>query len=213
MKVAIIGTGNVGQAIAKGLAGKHEVRFGSRNPSAAKVPKGTTAVSQKEAATWADVVILAVPYPAVKETVRGLGAETLRGKVLVDATNVVSPSGDLAVGFTTSGAENLAKLAPDAKVVKAFNHVFAQNMSTGRVRGESLSLLVAGDDPRAKEAVMRLGRDIGFEPVDAGPLASARYLEPMGMQMIRLGYGLKMGTDIGFRLVRKPPEGPLPPRP
>ncbi len=209
MKVAILGTGKVGQAIAKGLAGKHEVRFGSRNPSGAKVPHGAAAVSQKEAASWADVVILAVPYHSVKETVRGLGAETVRGKVLVDATNVLSPSGDLAVGFTTSGAEELAKLAPGAKVVKAFNHVLAENMSTARVGGESLSLLVAGDDPKAKETVMRLGRDIGFDPVDAGPLASARYMEPMGMQVIKLGYGLKMGTDIGLRLVRKPPEDPL----
>ena len=207
-KVAILGTGKVGQAIASGLAGKHEVRFGSRDPSAANVPDGVTVATRREAAAWADVVVLAVPYLHVKETVRSAGPETLKGKVVVDATNALSPSGDLAVGFTTSGAEELAKLAPGAKVVKAFNHVFAQNMSTGRVAGEALSLLVAGDDRSAKEVVMRLGRDIGFDSVDAGPLANARYMEPLGLQMIKLGYGLHMGTGIGLRLVRRSPEGP-----
>lgn len=207
-KVAIIGTGKVGQAIAKGLAGKHEVRFGSRNPAEATLPSGAQAVPQKEAAAWGDVVVLAVPYSVLKETVRALGSETVRGKIVVDATNVLSPTMDLAVGFTTSGAEELAKLLPGAKVVKAFNHVFAANMSTGHVDGEPLTLLVAGDDPRAKETVMRLGSDIGFEPVDAGPLANARYMEPMGMHLIKLGFGQKMGTGIGYRLVRTPRQTP-----
>lgn len=210
-KVGIIGTGRVGQAIAKGLAGKHEVRFGSRNPAQAKLLGGAIAVPQKEAASWADVVVLAVPYSSVKDTVRAIGPETLRGKVVVDATNVISPTMDLAVGFTTSGAEELEKLVPDAKVVKAFNYVFAPNMSTGHVGGEPLTLLVAGDDTMAKETVIRLGRDIGFDPVDAGPLAYARYLEPMGMQLIKMGLGLKMGTGMGYRLVRAPPQGPTGP--
>lgn len=207
-KVAIIGTGRVGQAIAKGLAGKHEVRFGSRNPASAKTPPGAQVVSQKEAVGWADAVVLAVPYAALRDTVGGIGPATFRGKIVVDATNVISPSMDLAVGFTTSGAEELAKLLPGAHVVKAFNHVFASNMSTGHVDGQPLTLLVAGDDARAKEAVMRMGSDIGFEPVDAGPLANARYMEPMGLQLIKLGLGLKMGTAIGYRLVRAPPGGP-----
>lgn len=207
-RVAILGTGRVGQAIARGLAGSHEIRFGSRNPLGAKVPNGGRTVPQKEAASWADVVVLAVPYSAIQETVQAIGPATFRGKVIVDATNVVSPTMDLAVGFTTSGAEELAKLVPDARVVKTFNHVFAANMSTGQVGGERLTLFVAGNDSGAKETVMRLGSDIGFDPVDAGPLANARYLEPLGMQLIKLGLGLKMGTNIGYRLVRGPPAGP-----
>jgi len=151
---------------------------------------------------WGEVVVLAVPFHAVKETVLAIGPASLKGKVLVDATNVIGPSGDLAVGFTTSGAEELAKLTPGARVVKAFNTVLAQNMATGKIGNEQLTLFVAGDDLTAKEAVLSLARDIGFDSVDAGPLRCARYLEPMAMEQITLAYLLKMGPSIGFRLAR-----------
>jgi predicted dinucleotide-binding enzyme len=77
-----------------------------------------------------------------------------------------------------------------------------RNQSPGKVGDESLTLFVAGDDAKAKQTVMQLGKDIGFDPVDAGPLKSARYLEPMGMLMINLGYPLGMGPKIGIKLVR-----------
>jgi predicted dinucleotide-binding enzyme len=124
------------------------------------------------------------------------------GKTVIDVTNALSSNMELAIGFTTSAAEELQKKLLKAHVVKAFNTVFAQNQSTGRVGNEQLTLFVAGDDAKAKQTVMRLGKDIGFEPVDAGPLKSARYLEPMGMLMINLGYALGMGTKIGFKLVK-----------
>lgn len=204
MKVGILGTGAVGQALAKGLARKHEVQLGSRNPAKAKTPPGVTAGSVRDTAQWADIVILAIPYHAVKETALEAGPALVQGKVLIDATNALSPSFDLAVGFTNSGAEETARLFPGARVVKAFNTIFAANMATGKVGAESLTVLAAGDDPKAKDVVLRLARDIGFDAVDAGPLRSARYLEPMAMQMITLSYGLKMGSRIGLRLVRAP---------
>jgi len=86
--------------------------------------------------------------------------------------------------------------------VKAFNTVFASNQSNGKINNEQLTLFVAGNQAKAKDTVMRLGRDIGFEPVDAGPLKNARYLEPMAMLIIDLGYGLGMGTNIGYKLVK-----------
>jgi len=189
-KVAIIGDGNVGSAIQKGLqrAG-YELRVTGKDP--AKV---------KDAGAWAEVIILAVPFSAIDDTVKELG-EGVAGKTLVDATNALGANYQLAVGFTTSGAEELAKKAPRAKVVKAFNTVFAANMSTGKVKGEALSLLAAGDDAKSKELVLTLGRDIGFDAVDAGPLVNARWLETLGFLNIQLGFSLKMGTDIGFRLV------------
>ena len=107
----------------------------------------------------------------------------------------------LALGFTTSGAEELQKQAPEAKVVKAFNTVFAQHMDTGRVKDERVSLLVASDHPAAKAAVQALGGDIGFDSIDAGPLRNARWLESLGYLNIQLGYVLGMGTEIGFALV------------
>jgi predicted dinucleotide-binding enzyme len=192
-KIAIIGKGNVGKALAEGLrrAG-NEVRFGSTDPKE----------SPSEVSAWADVVILAVPWGAHAEIARTIGS-ALDGKPVVDVSNVLTPSFELALGFTTSEAEELQKLVPRAKVVKAFNTVFAQNMSTGRLRGERLTVLVAGEDAGTKGIVRKLAEGIGFDSVDAGPLKSARYLEPLGMLNITLGYGLKMGTDIGFRLVKK----------
>jgi predicted dinucleotide-binding enzyme len=86
--------------------------------------------------------------------------------------------------------------------VKAFNTVFAQNMSSGHVGPHALSALVAGDDAGAKSTVLELAKAIGFEAVDAGPLRNARLIEPLGYLNIQLGYVLKMGTDIGFKVVR-----------
>lgn len=192
-KVAIVGKGNVGQALAEGLrrAG-HEVHFASRDP---KEPV-------REVASWGDIVILAVPWTAHADVARAAGS-SLDSKTVVDVSNIMTPSYDLAIGFTTSGAEELQKLLPRTKVVKAFNTVFAQNMSTGALYGERLTVFVAGDETRSKDEVRKLAEDIGFESVDAGPLKSARYLEPLGMLNIMLGYGLRMGTDIGIRLARK----------
>jgi predicted dinucleotide-binding enzyme len=192
-KIAIIGKGNVGKALAEGLRRVgNEVRFGSKDPKE----------SPRDVAAWADVVILAVPWGSHAEIARTAGS-AFDAKPVVDVSNVMTPSHELAVGFTTSGAEELQKLVPKAKVVKAFNTVFAQNMNTGNVLGERLTALVAGDDAGSKGLVRKLAEGIGFDSVDAGPLKSARYLEPLGLLNIILGYGLKMGTDIGFRLVKK----------
>src|SRR4030065_1406498 len=190
MKIGIIGKGNVGTAIGTALSRKgHEVKFGHRDP---KEPVA-------EAANWGEAIILAVPYENVTDAAKAIGSAG-DGKVLLDVTNAIGENMNLAIGFSTSAAEELQKKLPKTRVVKAFNTVFAANQSTGRVGGEQLTLFVAGDDAKAKQTVMQLGRDIGFDPVDAGPLRSARYLEPMAMLLINLGYGLGMGTKIGYRL-------------
>ena len=192
MKVAIIGKGQVGSAVAKGLTSKgHEVKFGHRDPKEPVL----------EAAKWGEIVFIAVPYDAVAQTAKELGSAA-DGKPVVDVTNAIGPKGELAVGFSTSGAEKLQKMLPNAFVVKALNTVFAANQSTGQIGDEQLTLFVAGDQAKAKKTVMQLGRDIGFEPIDAGPLKNARYLEPMAMLIINLGYELGMGTNIGYKLVK-----------
>jgi 8-hydroxy-5-deazaflavin:NADPH oxidoreductase len=184
MKVAIIGKGNVGTAIAKGLSGKHEIKFGHRDP---KEPVA-------EAAKWGEVIILAVPYDAASAVAKELGSAA-DGKPVLDVSNAVGANGDLAIGFSTSAAEELQKMLPKTHVAKAFNTVFAGNQSTGKVGKETLTLFVAANNAKAKQAAMQLGRDIGFESVDAGPLEAARYLESMGMLIINLGYSLGMGTN------------------
>jgi predicted dinucleotide-binding enzyme len=190
VKIAVIGKGNVGSALGSGLerAG-HEVRTVGKDPTGVR-----------DTAAWAEIVILAVPFPAIDETLRELG-DSVAGKVVVDVTNALTPDYQLALGFSTSGAEELQKKAPTAKVVKAFNTVFAEHMANGQVKGEPLTLFVAGDDRRAKEQVLALGKGMGFDAVDAGPLKNARWLETLGYFNIQLGYMLKMGTQIGFKLI------------
>jgi hypothetical protein len=189
-KVAIIGDGSVGSAIQKGLqrAG-YELKVVGKDP-----PK------VREAGAWAEVIILAVPYGALDNALQELG-DGVAGKTLVDVTNALTPDLQLALGFTTSGAEELQKKAPRAKVVKAFNTVFAGTMSDGKVKGQTITLFAAGDDAGAKEKVLELGRDIGFDAVDAGPLKNARWLEVLGYLNIQLGFTQKMGAEIGLKLV------------
>jgi 8-hydroxy-5-deazaflavin:NADPH oxidoreductase len=192
MKIGIIGKGNVGTAIGSGLTRKgHQVKYGHRDP---KEPVA-------EASKWGEVLILAVPHEAATDAAKAIGSFA-NGKVLLDVTNAVTDDFGLAIGFSTSAAEEVQKMLPKARVVKAFNTVFAANQSTGRIGDEKLTLFVAGDEVKAKETVIQLGRDIGFDPVDAGPLKSARYLEPMATLLMNLAFTLGMGTKIGYKLVK-----------
>jgi predicted dinucleotide-binding enzyme len=144
---------------------------------------------------------LAVPYENVVDAVKEIGVMA-DGKVLIDVTNAVTDDWGLAIGFSTSAAEELQKKLPKTRVVKAFNTVFAANQSTGKVGKEQLTFFVAADDAAAKVTVMQLGKDIGFEPVDAGPLKSARYLESMAVLLMNLAFVLGMGANIGYKLVK-----------
>jgi predicted dinucleotide-binding enzyme len=188
-KIGILGDGNVGSALARGLkrAG-HEVRAVGEDPAAIR-----------DVAAWGEVVILAVPFGAIDDVVKTAG-EALSGKTVVDVTNALDDNMNLAIGHTTSGAEELQKKLPRSKVVKAFNTVFAQHMDTGKLGDKPLTAFVAGDDAAAKKTVLELARQIGFDAVDAGPTKNARLLEPFGFFNIQLGYGLNMGTQIGFTL-------------
>lgn len=190
MKIAIIGDGNVGSAIRRGAerAG-HEVRATGRE----KV---------RETAEWGDVLVLAVPFGAVDDAVKTMG-DAVNGKVLVDATNALDENMALVVGCTTSGAEELQKKAHEARVVKAFNTVFAQHQDKGQIGGEVLTLFVAGDDEKAVQTILDLGTAIGFDAVKAGPLQNARWLETLGFLNIQLGYVVGHGTDAGFRYIHE----------
>jgi 8-hydroxy-5-deazaflavin:NADPH oxidoreductase len=209
MKIAIVGSGNVGKALAEGwVKAGHDICFGSRDPESDKL-KGqlkqlgphACASSPAEAARWAEVVVLATPFHAAQASVQGLG--DLHNKVLVDSTNPVGPTGGLAVGYTTSAAEQIAGWAPSAKVVKAFNVTGSGNMLNPRYPQGQAVMLFAGDDAAAKEVVSRLAGDLGFDPVDLGGLSMARYLEPMGMVWITLAYQQGLGRDIAFALLKR----------
>jgi len=187
-RIAILGKGHVGSALAQGLekAGHHVMTAG-------RDPKDMAAVVDE-----GELVFLAVPYLALDEVVSAVG-EKLKGKIVVDVTNALSKDRELALGFTTSGAEELQKKLRRSKVVKAFNTVFAQNMSTGRAQGQQLTVFVAADDVKAKLEVSELAAGIGFDTVDAGPLRNARLLEPLAYLNIQLGYTAGYGTEAGFQ--------------
>jgi 8-hydroxy-5-deazaflavin:NADPH oxidoreductase len=191
MKIAIIGKGNVGTALSKGLnkAG-HQTKFGHRDP----------AESVAEAAKWGELIILAVPHENANDALKEL-KPYVEGKTVIDVMNAIGQDSGLAISCKTSTAEQTQKQLPTAKVVKAFNTVFARNQSTGKAGGEQLSAFIAGDDLKAKQTVMQLTREIGFDPVDCGPLKSARYLEAMGILIINLAFSYGMGNKIGYKLV------------
>ncbi len=213
MKIGILGAGNVGGTLGKRWsAGGHEVRFGVRDPADPKLkellaaaPK-SAAAGVAEAAAFGEVVVLSVPWDAAPDALRQAGSG-LDGKVLLDCTEPVSMGADLLekgllVGHTTSAGEQVARLAPKARVVKSLNTVGWPIMADPKVRGESAVMPYCGDDAAAKSAVARLVGELGFEPLDAGPLANARLLEPFGMLWIYLAFK-GLGTSFAFTLRRR----------
>jgi 8-hydroxy-5-deazaflavin:NADPH oxidoreductase len=210
MKIGIIGAGNVGGTLGRAWARKgHEVVYGVRSPQDAKTQDvvratGPTARagSPAEAAAFGEVVLLATPWPATESAIKSMG--DLRGKVVIDATNPLKPDlSGLELGHTTSAAERVAGWAAGAKVVKAFNTVGANIMADPVIDGRPTVMFVCGDDAAAKKAVLGLAADVGFEPIDAGPLAQARLLEPWAMLWIWLAFRGDAGRDFGFARVRR----------
>jgi len=210
VKIGTIGAGSLGGTLGRAWAAKgHQVVFGVRDPRGPKVQALVTATGGKaraaspaEAAAHGEVVLLATPWAAARAALRGAG--DLTGKILVDATNPLEPDlSGLALGHTTSAGEEVARWAPGAKVVKAFNTIGAQHMANPRFGTQSASMLICGDDLAAKKTVLALAESLGFDPVDAGPLTQARLLEPLAMLWISLAYAHGHGPDIAFKLLRR----------
>ena len=200
--IAIIGLGNMGKGLAKRLAGKVELVLASRAHNAASafaatLPAGVTVADQDVAIAKADIVVLALPFDAALATASN---PALKGKIIVDITNPVKADfSGLAIGHTTSAAEQIQATAPDAKVVKAFNSIFAGVFDLPSAQTAEVPVFVAGDDEAAVDAVANLAAKAGFAVEKTGGLDAARLLEPLGMLNIRLGYGLGHGTSIAPR--------------
>lgn len=201
MKIAVIGTGNMGAGLARAFsAAGVEVVIGAREPAkAAALAEELGALAQgggiAAAVALADVVVLALPYGAVEEALKSAG--DLTGKVLIDITNPITPDfRGLVVGHTTSAAEEIQALAPKAKVVKAFNTIFAGLFLLEARKGKVLQTFVASDDEAAKGTVSEIATVLGFEAVDAGPLSNSRFIEPIGEMNIHFGFFLGRGPSI-----------------
>ncbi len=210
MQIAIIGTGNVGAALGKRWADAgHDILYGVRDAAAQRVTSAVAAAGARaraasvgEAARAANVVVLATPFSGTKSAITACG--NLAGKIVVDCTNPLAPNlGGLTIGHTNSAGEAVARWAKGAKVFKALNTTGSGNMLNPRYGNESLSMFVCGDDADAKKLVTGLVAELGFEPVDAGGLTQARYLEPLAMLWISMAYRYGNGPNFGFRIVRQ----------
>ena len=201
MRIAIIGTGNVGRALAQALErADHTIVFGTRTPD----PTDGQQVAIAQATADADATILAVPFGAAQDVIAAAGG--FAGKVIVDATNPLGMGSrglGLTIGFTISGGETIAAMAPNAKVFKTFNQTGFENMADATAYATRPVMFVAGDDAAAKPLVMGLVTDAGFEAMDAGGLAESRLLEAYAMLWIELARKRGLGSDFTFTLQRK----------
>ena len=198
MKVTLIGAGNMGSGLAKHITkAGHALVITGRSEKAKTLAEMTGATFKtSNAADGADVVIVATAYGDAVSALGGVG--NLAGKVVIDITNPLTADYmSLTLGHSTSAAEEIQKAFPAAKVVKAFNTVFAQTLASGpSLGGETVPVYFAGDDAAAKETAKALIQSTGFAAVDAGGLKNARYLEPLGGLNVYFGYGAGKGTAI-----------------
>ncbi len=209
MKIAVIGTGSVGGTLGRRWAELgHSVCFGVRDPADAdakalvgKIKGDARLAGVSDAAEDADVVVLATPYAANAAAIASAG--DLSGKILIDVTNPIGANFTLAVGHTTSGAEEVARLAPRARVFKAMNQVGFEVMANPTFAAGKPVMFVAGDDAAGKKVVLDLVSALGFDAIDAGELAIARLLEPYAMLWIHLMARRNMGRSFAFALLRR----------
>lgn len=204
MKVAIIGAGNVGKALATSLVrAGHDVSISASTPESAKAAAdavgATAAPSNAAAVSGADVTILAVPYVGASQAVAAEIGPIVAGGTVIDATNPIKPDYSGLATDERSGAEELQSSLPQASVVKAFNTIFAANQASP---SPDVDGYVAGDDPEAKATVLGLVESIGFAPVDVGPLSASRHLEGMAWLNIGLNAANGWGWTSAWRLQR-----------
>ena len=203
MDVAIIGSGNVGGALAASMArAGHAITISSNDRTEAEQVAASTGArlveSNREAVQGADVTIVAIPPDAFADLAAEL-RDALSGKTVVDVAN--RPTPDPAREGCTSHAEEFQASVPDARVIKAFNTVFAARQAQPDLAGVRADGFVAGDDEQAKDGVLTLVGSIGLRPLDAGPLVVARTLEGMGWLHITLAMRNNWSWQTAWKLV------------
>jgi predicted dinucleotide-binding enzyme len=214
MKIGILGSGLVGQALGSGFTTLgHRVTLGTREPESDKVRLWRKQVGGEaatatfaEAATFGELLVLATAWAGAENAIRLADAQHFAGKVVIDVTNPLAmrPNAPptLAVGHTDSAGERVQRWLPQAQVVKAFNTVGNAHMFRPHFPGGPPAMFIAGNSDPAKQAVADLVTAFGWEPIDVGGIESARYLESLAMLWIT--YGLRTNTwNHAFKLVRR----------
>jgi 8-hydroxy-5-deazaflavin:NADPH oxidoreductase len=211
MRVGIIGSGLMGGKLGTLFArAGHEVIFSyarseQKLRKLAREAKGKARPgTSREAAQETDAVLLAVHWSRLDDVLNQTG--DLSRKVIVSCSLPMNDDDtELLVTHTSSGAEMLARRLPEARVVSAFNTVPSEvlfSVFEARRKATRPSLVYCGDDSRSKRLVAGLIRDVGFDPVDAGPLRIARYTEPFALLVAQLAYETKGGPDLAYRFER-----------
>lgn len=199
VKIALLGGGNVGGALGTAWSRHgHEVYFGVLDPAAADMRatltacgNGARAGTPSEAAAFGEIIVVALPWAAVEDTLARLD---LAGKTLIDCTN--PPPG-------TAGAEVIATRFSGARVAKCFNITGANNMANPHYGDGAAAMFACSDHAGAKAAAMQLAADAGFEAFDLGPLSNASLMESLARLWIWLAYRGGLGREFAFRLVRR----------
>jgi 8-hydroxy-5-deazaflavin:NADPH oxidoreductase len=209
MKIGIIGGGNMASGLGQFWAKNgHELMFSfSRNPQklkdlAASVSDTAKTGTPAEAVEFADVVLLAVPWGAVSEALQAAGS--FSGKILFSCVNALKPDmSGMAIGTTTSAAEEIAKLASGARVVEGLP-LFAEVLlsESTQFNQQTATVFYCGDDADAKSVVAGLLEETGAEAIDVGNLSTARYIEPAMMVLIQLAYVQQKG-QVAFKLLNR----------
>jgi predicted dinucleotide-binding enzyme len=208
MRIAVIGMGNVGTVLGRRWTeAGHDVTFCVRDPDDAQkrvaVEEMKASIGPVQAAAKAEVILLTVPWLAASDALKAAG--DLSDKVLLDCTNPVdSDFTHLTIGQTTSAGEEVARLVPQARVVKIFNTNGAKNMADPDYGGHKVSMLYAGNDADANRLAAQLAAEIGFEPIELGPLEYSRLLEPLAMTWIVLARHRGLGRNFALDAVHRP---------
>ena len=210
MKIAVLGTGNVGGALGRRWAqAGHDVFFGARDPNGAEARAVLDRAGERarvgtcaDAIAAADVVLLAIPWDQTRAVLQAAGS--LRGKILMDCINpLTSDLTGVTLGHTTSAAEQIAEWFPEARVVKAFNTLSAATMENPQYGDLHAHVFICGDDEEAKATVQQLAAALGFDPIECGPLKLARHLEPLAALYVYLAVFQGWGGDCAFRMLRR----------
>ena len=211
MRIGILGSGLMGGKLGTIWArAGHEVVFSyshseQKLTKLARDAKGKArAGAPREAAQQANAVLLAVHWSRVDEVLNQAG--DLSGKVIVSCSLPMNADDtDLVIAHTSSGAEALAKRVPKARVVSAFGTVPSEvlfDVFAARRKATRPSLVYCGDDASGKKIAAQLIRDVGFDPIDAGPLRIARYTEPFTLLIAQLAYEGDEGPELAYRFER-----------
>ena len=215
MRIGVLGSGDVGRTLARGLANRgNEAKLGTRDPQAEKIQtwlagtKGNASAGTfGEAAEFGEMLVLATRWDGTENAIRLAGQAAFAGKVVLDTTNPLDFSRGvpptLSVAGNDSAGEQVQRWLPDARVVKVFNTVGNAHMVDPDFSDGPPDLYICGDDPAAKQTAIELAKSLGWSgAIDLGGILHARYLEPMAMVWIVHGFNIK-SWNHAFKLLRK----------